>query len=267
VGGGWRNQANGDSAAVGGGYGNYAVDSATVAGGRGNTASDYVTTVAGGLGNQSLVYGSTVAGGLNNTAQGYMAAIPGGASNVVSGSYSFAAGFTALATNNNSFVWSDGSTGTASTGTNQFVARASGGFVFFTGSGAGGAILGAGATSWSVLSDRNAKKDIAPADTQAVLNKLVQVPIEQWRYQWEGESGAPHLGPMAQDFKAAFYPGRDDKGISTLEFDGVELAAIQGLNQKLEQTRAEAKQKDAEIQELKQRLEMLEARLGTQPSK
>ena len=36
----------------------------------------------------------------------------------------------------------------------------------------------------------------------------------------------PNIGPMAQDFKAAFYPGRDDKGISTLEFDGVELAAI-----------------------------------------
>jgi cell shape-determining protein MreC len=39
---------------------------------------------------------------------------------------------------------------------------------------------------------------------------------------------------MAQDFKAAFYPGRDDKSISTLEFDGVALAAIQGLNQKVE---------------------------------
>ena len=39
-----------------------------------------------------------------------------------------------------------------------------------------------------------------------------------------------YSGAMAQDFKAAFYPGRDDKSISTLEFDGVELAAIQGLN-------------------------------------
>jgi hypothetical protein len=55
---------------------------------------------------------------------------------------------------------------------------------------------------------------------------------------------------MAQDFKAAFYPGRD-KGISTLEFDGVELAAIQGLNQKLEQ-------KEMEITELKARLSRLE---------
>jgi len=34
---------------------------------------------------------------------------------------------------------------------------------------------------------------------------------------------------MAQDFKAAFYPGRDHKSISTLEFDGVELAAIQAF--------------------------------------
>jgi len=43
---------------------------------------------------------------------------------------------------------------------------------------------------------------------------------------------------MAQDFKAAFYPGRDNKCITTLEFDGVELAAIKGLNQKLEEIAA-----------------------------
>jgi uncharacterized coiled-coil protein SlyX len=62
----------------------------------------------------------------------------------------------------------------------------------------------------------------------------------------------PNIGPMAQDFKAAFYPGRDDKGISTLEFDGVELAAIQGLNQKLGE-------KDAQIAALEHRLAALEA--------
>ena len=39
---------------------------------------------------------------------------------------------------------------------------------------------------------------------------------------------------MAQDFKAAFYRGRDDKVITTLEFNGMELAAIQGLNEKVE---------------------------------
>jgi Chaperone of endosialidase len=96
-----------------------------------------------------------------------------------------------------------------------------------------------------VVSDRNAKKNFQPVDTVAVLEKLAAIPIERWNYQWEKDSDVPHLGPMAQDFKGAFYPGRDDKTISMLEFDGVALAALQGLNQKLEE-------KDVEIQALKQ---------------
>jgi hypothetical protein len=101
------------------------------------------------------------------------------------------------------------------------------------------------------MSDRNYKKNIAPVDYQGVLDKLAKVPISQWNYQWEKDGDTPNIGPMAQDFKAAFYPGRDEKGISTLEFDGVELAAIQGLNQKLNE-------KDAEIADLKARLDELE---------
>jgi hypothetical protein len=54
-------------------------------------------------------------------------------------------------------------------------------------------------------------------------------------------------------------PGRDDKSISTLEFDGVELAAIQGRNQKLEE---QTKEKNAEIQNLKQQNDLLAERLN-----
>lgn len=68
---------------------------------------------------------------------------------------------------------------------------------------------------------------------------------------------------MAQDFKGAFFPGRDDKVITTLEFDGVELAAIQGLNQRLTE---ELKRRDAENAELKQRLEALEKLVRHQQS-
>jgi len=50
---------------------------------------------------------------------------------------------------------------------------------------------------------------------------------------------------MAQDFKAAFFPGRDDKVITTLEFDGVELAAIQGLNEKVESGKRKTGWKDS----------------------
>ncbi|HZT21418.1 MAG TPA: tail fiber domain-containing protein, partial [Verrucomicrobiae bacterium] len=64
-----------------------------------------------------------------------------------------------------------------------------------------------------------------------------------------------HLGPMAQDFHAAFgLNGSDDKHISTVDEGGVALAAIQGLNQKLE---AESQAKDAEIQQLRQTVAQL----------
>jgi hypothetical protein len=109
-----------------------------------------------------------------------------------------------------------------------------------------------------VVSDRNAKKNFQSVDTVAMLEKLAAIPIERWNYQWEKDSDVPHLGPMAQDFKGAFYPGRDDKTISMLEFDGVALAALQGLNQKLEE-------KDVEIQALKQsvaELKQLVSQLG-----
>ncbi len=53
---------------------------------------------------------------------------------------------------------------------------------------------------------------------------------------------------MAQDFYAAFGLGADDKHIAVVDESGVALAAIQGLNQKLNE-------KDAEIQDLKVRLE------------
>ena len=116
-----------------------------------------------------------------------------------------------------------------------------------------------------MISDRAVKKDFAEVDSRAVLEKLAAVPVQRWHYQWESAEATPHLGPVAQDFKAAFYPGRDDKSITTLEFDGVALAAIQGLNQKLEE---ELHRRDGENAELKQqnsellrRLEAIEARL------
>src|SRR5208337_3579977 len=93
--------------------------------------------------------------------------------------------------------------------------------------------------------------------------------ITEWRYKVE-VGGTEHLGPMAQDFHAAFgLNGADDTHISTVDEGGVALAAIQGLNQKVENSsqKSEARsrmleerleQKETEITELKQRLEALE---------
>jgi transposase len=57
---------------------------------------------------------------------------------------------------------------------------------------------------------------------------------------------------MAQDFHAAFNLGDDDKYIATVDADGVALAAIQGLNQKLEET----------VRQQADRLERLETELA-----
>jgi hypothetical protein len=70
---------------------------------------------------------------------------------------------------------------------------------------------------------------------------------------------------MAQDFAQAFGLGEDDRHITTVDADGVALAAIQGLNQKVEDKEARIREHEsriraqaAEITELKGRLERLE---------
>ena len=85
--------------------------------------------------------------------------------------------------------------------------------------------------------------------------------MREWRYTNEC-AGVRHFGPTAQDFQTAFGLGTDDKSIGTVDADGVALAAIQGLNEKVEvrSERAEGRiQKlEAENAELKQRLAALE---------
>jgi hypothetical protein len=98
-------------------------------------------------------------------------------------------------------------------------------------------------TTWQNGSDRNSKEGFAVINPREVLAKVSALPITEWKYKVEA-GGSEHLGPMAQDFHAAFgLNGADDKHIATVDEEGVALAAIQGLNQKLDE-------KDAEIKDL-----------------
>ena len=117
-----------------------------------------------------------------------------------------------------------------------------------------------GATAFNSTSDCAAKQDFTPVDVQAVLAKVAALPITQWSFK--EFSGARHLGPMAQDFYAAFGVGLDDKHIATVDADGVALAAIQGLNQKVEDLNRELKRRKTENAELTARLERLEQLLN-----
>jgi hypothetical protein len=242
---------------------------AVIAGGEFNGIQSNATLAAISGGDHNIIQtscnNSVIGGGGANVISNLAvySTIPGGSQNLIAGQYSFAAGRVAQALNQGCFVWSSSASGTPTTSVldNSVTFRAPNGYRLFTASTGTttGAQLIAGGTAWSSLSDRNAKKNIKPVDCQSVLDKLSHVPVEQWNYNWEDNSAVPHLGPMAQDFKGTFYPGSDDKMISTLEFDGVELAAIEGLNQKLEK---ELKEKEARISELEARLDRLEKRVS-----
>src|SRR5205085_4633059 len=93
--------------------------------------------------------------------------------------------------------------------------------------------------TWNNASSRDIKQDFSAVDGRAVLDKLMTVPLQTWSYKDE-EGEARHLGPVAEDFKAAFGLGSNDKTIATVDEEGVALAAIQGL-------KSELQDKDAQI--------------------
>jgi hypothetical protein len=71
-----------------------------------------------------------------------------------------------------------------------------------------------------------------------VLEKLVALPISTWNYKGE-DPAIRHLGPMAQDFAAAFGLGADDRTINMLDANGVAMVAIQALYRRVQQLEAE----------------------------
>jgi hypothetical protein len=264
VGGGWQNTATGINSIVGGGAINQASGvTSTVGGGASNQATGNYSTIGGGWASQASGVLSNVSGGFGNFASGESSTVPGGAYNLAQGIRSLAAGHRAKSISDGCFTWADNSDFDFSCAfTNAFTARATGGVYFVTainGSGApvAGVQVAGGGGSWSSLSDRAAKRDLAPADADAVLSKVVALPIYTWRYKTE-TSGALHLGPVSQDFRAAFGLGDSDQRITTVDADGVALAAIQGLNAKVVALQEDLRARDDDS--ARQRAELLSVR-------
>ena len=263
VGGGEGNTASGSFSTVGGGTGSTAGgDDSTVAGGAGNTAGEIRSTVGGGNNNHASGDYATVGGGQDNIASLPYTTIPGGLSNRAAGAYSFAAGRRGRSNCVGCFTWADSQDFNFSTVVrDRFNVRSTGGFRIVTGidgsgSATSGVLLDAGSGSWSSFSDRESKDNLQSVDAQLVLEKLSEVPIATWNYKAQS-SDIRHIGPMAQDFYAAFGVGEQERYISTVDADGVALAAIQGLYELLQE-------KDREMEELRReladvRLEILEA--------
>jgi len=263
---GGENHVTADFGTVGGGRGNTAYYRAVVGGGAENDASGQYAVIAGDLGNTASGQHAAILSGTGNTVSGSYAVVPGGYSNTAAGNFTFAGGYFAAANHQGSFVWADSTflpNGFYSTAANQFAVHAAGGIRMVTGSTPQGGdsvacFMYVGQGSWSCTSDRNAKANIEPIDSTAILNEVVQMPIASWVYKG---TTTPHIGPMAQDFYAAFGVGENDTTISSVDADGVALAAIQGLNQLVEDQRAEIDALQAENSALKSRLDDIEARL------
>ena len=262
IGGGRQNTNNGSYSTIGGGLENAAANVySTVAGGANNRADGLTSTIGGGALNTNSGERSTIGGGISNTitANAGQATVPGGSQNTASSNYTFAAGTRAKATNDNSFVWGgDDSEDTQSFAAKTFTVRCEGGARFYTANGTStGVSIAGGSGTWTSLSDRSAKENFQDVDAGEVLAKVAAMPIKTWNYKTQAES-IRHIGPTAQDFKVAFGVGESDTGITTVDADGVALAAIKGLVEEL-------KERDAKIEKLESKLQAVEERLNSLP--
>ena len=276
------NQASGGASVVCGGQGNTAsFFEATVGGGFGNTASGVDATVPGGSDNMASGYDSFAAG--HSAEAQHQGAFVWADSQGSSYSSDRNDQFKIRAA---SGVIMDvsGSSGlnpaalrissTSANGVGIFVAQnSSDATAVFTAAGTGDVIKGfngdnggnpvfevdnngnVSAQGYYPLSDRNAKEHFTTVSPAEMLEKVALLPISQWNYKTD-PADHKHVGPMAQDFHTMFgLNGAEDKRISLTDEGGVALAAIQGLNQKLDE-------KDVEIQTLRQQNDALAQRLN-----
>jgi hypothetical protein len=102
----------------------------------------------------------------------------------------------------------------------------------------------------SQLSSRTAKENFRALDGKLVLAKLDALPISTWNYKGAGE-GDRHLGPVAEDFHAAFGLGSSDHFVAPTDVAGVALASVKALQE-------EVLERDHRIEALEARLEELE---------
>lgn len=240
VSGGRRNKANGQAATVSGGVANEASSTdATVGGGVGNRALGFRSTIGGGggtgpRGNSTSGSHAIVGGGQRNHANGDFAVVAGGFFNYAFRDHSFAVGRRAYAVHEGAVVFADPSdTPARSERENEVRSQMP---VF--------------APAFNSTSARSAKTNVESVDPETVLNDVEDLKITTWTLKHNG-SGT-HMGPMAEEFAETFGLGDDDESISTVDAEGVALAAIQGLSKKLAE-------RDDRIADLEKRLTALES--------
>jgi hypothetical protein len=109
------------------------------------------------------------------------------------------------------------------------------------------------ATSFNPTSSRNEKTGFEQVDRQGALERLVALPISEWSFR-DDRPGVRHVGPFAEDFHAAFGLNGDDPArLSLTDVQGVSIAAIQALAEKVESLESQVAELQAANEELRDR--------------
>lgn len=209
----------------------------TVASGPNSTALGANTTASGpsstALGEFSVASGIGSLAGGSATAAGY-ASLAFGPLTIAAGKSSVALGSSArtVAAAEGSFVFADASSINQFTSfaKNQFIVRAAGGLGVYTNAATTtGAEMAPGGGAWAALSDATMKENFKDIDGEDVLARLARVPVREWNYTSQ-DASVRHVGPTAQDFRAAFGLGEFERRITSTDADGVALAGVKALD-------------------------------------
>ena len=123
-----------------------------------------------------------------------------------------------------------------------------------------GVYMMGGQSGWTSISSRALKENFFSIDGEQMLAKIRTVPVSQWNYK--NNPSIRYIGPMAEDFHAAFHlNGDDDQGINTISIDGVNMAGVQALDERTLKMQERINTLETQVETLKARLERLEALL------
>jgi hypothetical protein len=248
----------------------------TTASGSASTALGYSTTASGS---------ASTALGINTTASG-PASTAMGNDTTASGWISTAMGNNAQATNDYSFVWADGQGGPfTSTTNNEFSVRAGGGVRFVTGGGgltvaaSGNVGIGtttplytlqvngsvAGTSAYNNLSDARLKQDVQPIGNALAIVEALRGVTYNWNQAVDPSlklDDRNHVGFLAQEVEKvlpqAVSTANDARQTKSVAYSEV----IPVLNEAIKQQQTQIETLQAENDELKARLDALEAKLG-----
>jgi hypothetical protein len=194
-----------------------------------------VASTAIGAYNQSTGDYSLSLGSYSQATQSHAVAI--GTQAYATGIYSMAFGSGANTNGKDgSFVFGDDAyfQTAYSSADNQLTMRFIGGYRFWSSypDSTAGVYMRHGQSGWSNYCDRNIKENFEEVDGEWLLGQIRKMPVTKWNYK-KGDTSLKYMGPVAQDFYAAFHlSGADSLGINSICIDGVNIAGVKALEKR-----------------------------------